>query len=234
MRTVTQIHLIVPMKPLATAKSRLAQAVGNARRRGLVLMLLQTVLRAAARASTPLRLTVAGGDADVEALCHAEGARWTPEKGHDLNSTLAHALKEAFDDGAAAVLVLPGDLPLLSPGDVDALVKASRQLGRVVLAPASRSDGTNALLVPASVALHPSFGEGSFQRHLLEVQRLGCPVALCRRRGLGFDLDGPEDLALCERQVSGFSKALSEWETRLRQATAPQKHPFTSTSSRGH
>lgn len=216
------IDLIVPMKPLATAKSRLAGAMEDARRRGLVLMLLQGVLRATASASIPLRRTVVGGDADVEGMCHAEGARRMPERGHDLNDTLAHAFKEAFDNGAAAVLVLPGDLPLLSPQDVDGVVKASRQLGRVVLAPASRSGGTNALLVPTGVALRPSFGEDSFQHHRQEAERLGCPVAVCRRRGLAFDLDNPEDLRMCEKEVSGFTEALSQWEALVRQAETSQ------------
>jgi 2-phospho-L-lactate guanylyltransferase len=103
----------------------------------------------------------------------------------------AQALAEA--GGASRLLILPSDLPLISSEDVDALVAASER-SAVVITPDRASEGTNALLLSPPLALIPSFGEASFDRHQQLAERASLEVAVVKRWGLALDLDTPADV----------------------------------------
>ena len=60
-----------------------------------------------------------------------------------LNAALAAALTRLDRAGAASATILPGDVPLATPDDVDAIVDAGGR-APVVVVP-SRDGGTNAL-----------------------------------------------------------------------------------------
>ena len=65
---------VVPVKPLAEAKSRLASALPPALRRLLVLTMLEDVLRTLAAAPGIGRVLVVTADLDVGELARREGA----------------------------------------------------------------------------------------------------------------------------------------------------------------
>jgi 2-phospho-L-lactate guanylyltransferase len=98
---------------------------------------------------------------------------------------------------ATGLLVLFGDLPMLTGSDVRHLV---RRAVPVVLAPDRHGTGTNALLlrlsaIPGGERFEFQFGEGSYSRHVAEAHRLGLDVATSISAGTAFDLDTPADLA---------------------------------------
>lgn len=196
-----QVTAIVPMKPLAQAKMRLAPALDEEARRTLSRRLLKGVLISALRCPAIAQVWVVGGDPCVRSLAEAQGATWLGELGRDLNETLWLAFQRCFDDGAAAALFLPGDLPLLQPQELKGLIAASGRLRSLVLVPAARDSGTNAMLVPRALAFPPLLGKGSFQRHLGETSSLGYPVALYHSPGLALDVDTLEDLRAWQAQA---------------------------------
>ncbi|HKV70030.1 MAG TPA: hypothetical protein VJN62_02225, partial [Gemmatimonadales bacterium] len=63
------------------------------------------------------------------------------------------------------------------------------------LAPSRDESGTNALLLPPGVVIHPAYGLGSRRAHRSIARRLGLRVVEVHRPGLAFDLDTPADLA---------------------------------------
>jgi len=212
----TGVQVVVPMKPLAESKSRLAGSPStlrlrsgqagsgrglSAERRALLsLGMLAAVLRAAHAAEGVAAVTVVGGDDAVRELSARLGAGFQTEPAAGLNESLAAVLREASRAGWEATLYLPADLPLVEPGDVEALLAASGSGRRIVVAPDRRDEGTNALLVPAGVAFVPAFGERSFARHADQAARLGVEWRAWRSEGLGLDVDTPADLAaLLER-----------------------------------
>jgi 2-phospho-L-lactate guanylyltransferase len=64
----------------------------------------------------------------------------------------------------------------------------------VALVPSRDGDGTNALLISPPDAFAPSFGPGSFARHLAQAAQLGLTCRTLNLPGLGLDIDEPADL----------------------------------------
>jgi 2-phospho-L-lactate guanylyltransferase len=113
----------------------------------------------------------------------------------NLNGTLMQAQALAASGGADALLILPGDLPLVTASDLAAVLDAAVTVP-IVIAPDRAGDGTNALLLAPPVAIVPGFGEASFGRHRALVDAAGLSSALVDRPGLALDLDTPADVAM--------------------------------------
>ncbi len=222
---MSTVDVVVPMKPLATAKSRLAPEVADATRRAVALLMLRRVLDAAGRALGPAACRVVGGDETVRRVAREAGWGWAPEPGHDLNSSLWLAMERCYEEGAAAVLFLPADLPEISPQDVTAVVAASRGLTRHVGVAARGDGGTNALLLPSGCAFPPELGDASFARHQALALAQGAPLETLAVPGLGFDVDTPADLEWARAHVRGFAAELEKEEQLL--------GPVASTRERG-
>ena len=190
------VAAVVPMKPLAESKTRLASALPPARRAALSLAMLRSVLRALNR-SRMARIVVVGGDWRVRSESRKMGAAWRPDKFGDLNAALAGAFR-ALRAANLPAAYIPADLPLLSGEDVDALLEASRDGDALTLCPAL-DGGTNAIVVPPSAAFEPLLGIGSFRRHMRRARRLGLETRVARIPGFERDLDTVEDLRICLR-----------------------------------
>ena len=198
---------IIPMKPLAQGKSRLAQSLTEEQRADLALGMLRRVILAIKAASVDT-VWVVGGDDRVRAITRGLGGDSLEELGEDLNDTLKKAFELAFDQGKSALYVA-GDLPFLKPSDIHSMLQASRSLGNVTLAPARRDGGTNAILVPFAVALQPELGQRSFMKHLTQAARLETSVAINSSQGLGFDLDVVDDLETFQHMEPGLLERLA-------------------------
>ena len=193
---LSAVAAVVPMKPLAESKTRLASALPPARREALSLAMLRSVLRALSR-SRMARIIVVGGDCRVRAEAREHGAVWRPDKFGDLNAALADAFRALRAAGLPAAYV-PADLPMLSGEDVDALLEASGDGAALTLCPAL-DGGTNAIVVPPSADFEPLLGVGSFRRHMRRARRLGLKARVARIPGFERDLDTVEDLRICLR-----------------------------------
>ncbi len=186
-------RVIVPQKPLALAKGRLAAALDPRTRAALSLTLLRRVcvtLRAAADVEGLVVMTL---DPDIRARASAWGVRTIPDPAPGLNHALAEALV-SLSNRSHGLLVVAGDLPFLRPADIAALLSARTRRG-IGLAPSKDGAGTNALLLPPGILLRPAFGRGSLAAHRRQALSLGLTVTEIARPGLAFDLDTPADLA---------------------------------------
>ena len=215
MTSPTPFRIIVPMKPAYEGKSRLADVLDADGRAALSLHLLQHVLSVASHVAGA-ETWVIGGDAWVQQVATLESAIWQQDPGGGLNDALGHAMRMAFAAGAPAILVLPGDLGLLTLGDLEELVSLSGGFRKTVLARAAADGGTNALLVPRGLLVGPSFGPDSFQRHFDEAQRADVPVEISQAPGFAFDLDTPQDLAAYLAARPELESALASWREKLR------------------
>lgn len=200
------ITAIVPMKPLAEGKSRLARALSAEERANISLGMLFRVISALKGASID-SIWIVGGDQRVRGLADSLGAVWVEELGTDLNDTLAQGIQLVFDSGQSAMYVA-GDLPFVKASDVYSLIQASRGKGNVALAPARRDGGTNAMLVPHGIPLRPELGRLSFSKHLAQAARLETSVAIAYSPGLGLDLDLVDDLESYQHMEPGLVEHL--------------------------
>ena len=193
-----RVRAVVPMKPLATSKSRVATSLPPGRRALLSLAMLAAVLDAARSAVVLDETVVVGGDAAVERLSGALGATWRPETAAGLNESLAQELRDTMDSAWAATLYLPADLPLVTSADIERFVAtADSPTGlALTIAPDRWERGTNALLVPAGLELEPALGQDSFRVHVERARGLGSEPRVYRSEALLLDVDTAEDLAL--------------------------------------
>lgn len=199
---MTDLCAIVPVKPLDTAKSRLASVLAPTQRRRLVLTMLQDVLGALARVPAVGQTFVVTADAEVAHVAVSSGVRTiTESEALGLNAGVEAGLAVAARMGFARALVLPADLPLLSAEDVARLTAETDASGRpqVALAPAADGDGTNALLVSPPDALVPRFGPGSFLAHLGQALARRLDLRVQHLTSLAVDIDTPADLVHLEK-----------------------------------
>jgi 2-phospho-L-lactate guanylyltransferase len=199
---------VVPVKDLERAKRRLAGALDPAARRGLSLAMLADVLDALDATPGLDGAAVVSRDADVAALARRRGLRVIPETGAGLNAAVAQAANVLSAEGCARLLVMPADLPLAAPEEIAQILAALPEAPGLALVPDRHGVGTNALACAPPDAVAPSFGAGSFARHLEAARDAGIPATVLRLPGLGLDIDTPEDLrALTEMPGATWTHA---------------------------
>ena len=209
------LRTIVPMKPLAEAKTRLWDDLPPLERQAVVLLMLERVAAAAVSATARGACVVVGGDEVVREVAEASGARWVPDDTAGLNAALWAAMQAAYADGAEAALFLPGDLPLITGDDVGALLVASDGYAATVCVRASSDGGTNALLQPAGTAFEPLLGVRSFEKHCDAATTAGVALVTPDLPRVAFDLDTRADYEWAEQNVAGFARSVYDWETWL-------------------
>ena len=188
---------IVPVKPLRYGKSRLAEVLTSDERMDLNRRMLAHTLDTLTAIPEIEHVLVVSRDQAALALARDYGARTVQENGSPhLNVALTRATVVAKNYATRGVLIIPADLPLITPEDVRVMLERSVDPPVVVVAPDRRRDGTNALLVCPTGLIEYEFGPGSFQRHCERAQNAGARLEICDLPSLALDMDLPEDLEL--------------------------------------
>ena len=117
-----RVVAVVPVGHLERAKSRLGEVLDAEERRDLVIGLLERTLAATLGTPGIAETIVVTPDDEVATLANAAGARVIRQADRGLNHGLAEARSAALEDGATALLVLPADLPSVSPAAVSDLL----------------------------------------------------------------------------------------------------------------
>ncbi|MFN3929551.1 MAG: 2-phospho-L-lactate guanylyltransferase [Thermoflexus sp.] len=188
------IWLLIPVKRLERAKSRLAPRLSRRARMRLAWLLTRRTLRVVARVPE-VRVLVVSADPQVLALARSMGMDVYFDEWEDLNRALTAARRYAVRHGAEAIGVLPIDLPNLTPEAIRALLQADFPDRGLVLVPDRQGQGTNALLLRPPEALPFQFGPGSLKAFQDQADARGLPVRLFRHEALIFDLDTEADWA---------------------------------------
>ncbi len=188
------VFAVVPVKDLRGTKSRLEPVMDPLARAGLTLYMMGRVVRALLDAGVG-GVCVVSPDGIVLEEAQGRGATPLVQKSRGLNPALDEGRAWAVEQGAAALLVMPADLPLLDPEDVRALLGAAGDPPSVTISPDGVRSGTNALLMRPPDAMPFAFGIGSFEAHLSAAHERGLDVTICERSHLAFDLDTAGDLA---------------------------------------
>jgi 2-phospho-L-lactate guanylyltransferase len=189
--------VVIPAKDLAGAKSRLADRTGGHRRELALAMLLDTVVAAVATHRVRLVLVVTADDAIGPAVS-AVGATVVPDTSvvsgtaAGLNAACRLGIAAAIaDEPSCGVAVLVGDLPALRSGELDDALRLADSAGVLVVADRDGA-GTTLLAARTPSSLRPSFGTGSFARHLA----LGAAaVPIAPLTGIRCDVDDAVGLA---------------------------------------
>ena len=191
------IGLVIAVKRLTAAKTRLAPVFSAATRENVVLAMLIDTITAALSVSALLTVTVVTPDDVAGDAARGLGAQVlkdpTPD-GHrnPLNNAIA-AAEEAVRDDTPNIVVLQGDLPALQPQELAEAIAAARAYPRSFVGD-RHGTGTSALIA-FGVALDPQFGPDSAQRH----RHSGAIELTGAWPGLRCDIDTPDDLLVARR-----------------------------------
>jgi len=186
---------VVPVKNLQDAKQRLASVLSAGERHGLFRAMLEDVLSALSECRGLAGVLLVTRDPEAATLAACYGARVLEEeesRGHTAASSFGAGTLAA--EGAAGMAQLPADLPLLTPQDIDVLLRAHGPVPAVTLAPSRDQRGSNAVLCSPPQVLPLRFGDDSYFPHLERARALGIEPAIVHRPGLALDVDTPDDL----------------------------------------
>ncbi len=196
---------IVPVKPLRWGKSRLAGVLSQEERKDLNSQLLIHTLDTLKAIPQIEQVLVISRDQAALSLARAHGARTVQENGTpELNMALARATIVAKNYATRGVLVVPADLPLITPEDVHGMLERAKEPPVVVVAPDRHHHGTNALLVCPVGLIDYDFGPDSFRRHCERAIQAGARLEICELPSFALDMDLPEDLELVSKELDRF------------------------------
>jgi 2-phospho-L-lactate guanylyltransferase len=202
---------LVPLRGLEDAKTRLGAELDPEERLELVVAMATRTLAATRDARGIAGTVLVTADPAAADLATRFGARTLVQRLPGLNAALREARALAVNLGATAILVLPIDLPAISPGVLENVLADAADLGAtdaastggvrdrplVLAVPDRHGGGTNALLVSPPAAIEPAFGEGSFAAH--RAAAAGAGAAFRRHEGpLTLDVDTGADLLVAE------------------------------------
>jgi 2-phospho-L-lactate guanylyltransferase len=190
------LWVVLPVKDLANAKQRLAAVLAPEERRDLFRAMLEDVLSALAATRGLAGILMVTRDPEAQALAARYGARVLVEdanRGHTAASSLG--AKALAREAAVGMLQLPADLPLITPADIEALLRAHGAAPAVTLAPSRDRRGSNAVACSPPDLLPLRFGDDSFLPHSQRARDLGIEPRIIERPGLALDIDTPADLA---------------------------------------
>ena len=201
-RTRPRTVAIVPVGSLERAKSRLGAVLDAEERRDLVLRLAEHTIRAAVACPEIEETLVVTPDDEVRELAVSAGARPIRQRSRGLNDGLREARDDAIAGGATAVLILPIDLPRVSPAAISELVSTAldRRPPVVAIVGDRHGRGTNALLLAPPDVIDVHFGGDSHDAH--EAAAAAAGATFVELDGpLTVDLDTPDDLLLVESEA---------------------------------
>ncbi len=188
--------VIIPVKPLRRAKSRLARALKAPTRAALVRSIFSRTLDVIARVERIDGVIVVSRDLTILELARQRKAITLMESDSGLNPAITQAARWAAEHRAQVIVIIPVDLPLITVNDLDNILDLALESNVMVIAPDRYDEGTNVLLVRPPDAIHFAYGAASFNAHQAQALERGVRVHVYRSPTTAFDIDVPGDLEL--------------------------------------
>ncbi len=194
---------IVPVKDLSRAKERLSPVLSQSDRTKLAYTMLDDVLTALRGSKLLTKLFVVTSDGLATELARSLDIEVIREAKQESESiSIDFSSNVCKDLGAGSVFVIPGDVPLIRPEDVDYILEREKPHPSAILVPARDGLGTNAILRRPPDAFPSRFGYDSFNKHIEEAKKRGIEFDIYHMPRIALDIDEPKDLTLFLSQKS--------------------------------
>jgi 2-phospho-L-lactate guanylyltransferase len=192
---VGDIWAVLPVKRTDQAKQRLRPALSPVARQDLAIAMVQDVLDALTASPGLAGIAVVTVDAVIGGYASLAGCRvltGAATEGHTAAVMSAARLLAA--EGRGGMLTLPGDIPLVTPAEIAALLAAHRPGRAFTIAPSHDEGGSNGILMSPPDAMTLRFGDDSFHPHCAAARAHGLAPTIVNLPGFACDLDHPEDI----------------------------------------
>ncbi len=192
---------IVPVKPLRRGKSRLSSILSEEERAQLNHQLYQHTIHVLKQVSEISDILVVSRDSDVLTEARELDVRTVTENGSPaLNNALRRACLFSKQFSQEGVLIVPADLPLLTPADVSAFLQERTSAPMIVISPDRSQQGTNMLFITPADLFTFSFGQDSYATHTAQARAAGARVVVYENEHIAIDLDTEEDYMLLKHK----------------------------------
>src|SRR5690242_2044517 len=194
---MSDIWAVIPVKEFDGAKHRLSSLLSPSERRLLAETMLTDMLDAVAGCGRLAGVMMVTIDPRATALGEKIGARILTEGARDGHTGSVNAGRRILArEGRGGMITIPGDIPAVRAGEIDAVLSAHLPAPSFTISPAHDDQGSNAVVCspPEQVALR--FGDNSYFPHLDAARRHGIEPTVIRQSGIATDIDHPIDLAM--------------------------------------
>jgi 2-phospho-L-lactate guanylyltransferase len=193
-----EVSALIPVKGFRNAKQRLGPLLDGAERELFAEVMFCDVLKQVLKARGLAQTFVVTGDDKVAEITTSLGAQLIREKvERGETDAVDFARLELKRSGCEAVLIIPGDLPMVRSTDIEevlAQIPDRASLPFALLVPSHDRMGTNALLLAPPDIIKLRFGYDSFSYHVSQVSAQGLPVRFIENERIALDIDEPKDL----------------------------------------
>lgn len=188
--------LLVPVKSMSNAKQRLADALDQPHRTQLADAMLRDALTAASGVTHRVNVFLVTGDAAAQSLAREFGFDVIEDLRNE-SETAAIEMATAWceDRGYDTTVVIPGDIPLVTSAELNAVLNAAPAEGALFV-PAYDRRGSNCVVRRPANLIPLRFGNDSFLPHCEAVRQTGKPLVILELPGIGLDIDQPHELDL--------------------------------------
>ena len=195
------IWALVPFKGATGAKRRLEPVLNETDRETLVFAMVRDVLDVLTRCRSLGGILLVSRDSSAFQLAEEFGIDVFEDAASDLSGAVVQASDYAGNKRAAVgTLFVPGDVPLIQPQDVDAVLDGHEH---VTLVPDANDIGTNAAVSSPPNAFEYLFDGKSFKPHIAAARRAGIEPRIVRRTAWGLDVDTVHELAAVAARAVG-------------------------------
>nr|MDO8081482.1 2-phospho-L-lactate guanylyltransferase [Candidatus Freyarchaeota archaeon] len=188
-----RVYVIIPFKGLTESKSRLANEISEDLRKRLVVAMLSDVVSAVSSSKKVSHLIVVTSDREIESILPKNTTLLLEDRPRGINQAIIEATEYSINMNAEATLVIPADLPLIKPQDIDTIISKGKSKPTIILSP-SLTGGTNILYRSPPQIIEPKFGKNSFQAHLEESRKTNIEPEIYNSPRVSLDLDEIEDV----------------------------------------
>jgi len=188
--------VVVPVKEATHAKTRLAADFAPDVRIELARAMLEDVLDALSHVRWLAGVVLATSDPYAIGLARRLQARVFPDAARNGHTgAVAAAALRLENQGCVSMLTVPGDVPAVSPVEIERVLLAHREARSFTIAPAHDRRGSNAIAMSPPCAVPLAFGNDSFQPHLAAARSRGIePTIVDQVPGLARDVDCLDDV----------------------------------------
>ncbi len=195
MAALPNLWAVVPIKETAAAKQRLAGYLPAALREQLVLTMMEDVLGTLTASRGLAGIVVVTLDPAATEIAKRFGATIWTDGARDGHTGSVTAAARRLHQNGQAMLTIPGDVPLVRPDDVEAVIARHNVGPGFTIVPSHDKRGSNTVAMLPADCVPLRFGSDSFYPHLDAAKGCGLNPNIVLCPNIALDIDDPSDLA---------------------------------------
>jgi 2-phospho-L-lactate/phosphoenolpyruvate guanylyltransferase len=212
-----KVFAIVPVKNFERGKSRLQSLLTVEERIKLSELFLDLTLKNLTKTCVISQVVIVSSDKRAEEIVKKYDAIFLGEKkDQGVNAAVALADTHISEYAVDASIVIPQDLPLLLPEDIECICTAAQKNERcLVICPSLRFDGSNALLRRPPQLLKTNYDNDSYNIHIKNAKASNASVKIIHIKRIMIDIDTIEDI-LKLTEFSSTNKVVAFLKSKIK------------------